>query len=166
MKEKKGVIYFSITSDSIMTGEKWISRLENKDICVSKYTKSVLLSKSFRPASDIIYEIAILKGALFNDNERITANIRKEAKRRKYSTPKAEIACLIREKFSDKELEAMGLHWLITMHTPIKDSDGDLSLLGSNNFADSSCLSTFYGDSSNKWGSDSGFVFVVRQDFV
>ena len=122
--EKDGVIRFSVTSDGI-TGEEWISRLESKSFRVSDYAKSVLSSKGFKPTSGITYEIAVLKGEIFSDNDRITKNIRKEAKNRKLSDPNAEVACLAREKFSDKELEAMGLYWIVAMHEPIKDSDGD-----------------------------------------
>ncbi len=129
--EKDGVIYFSVTSDGT-TGEQWIARLEGKGFRVVHYAKSVLRSRSFKPTSGITYEIAVLKGELFSDSDRTTKTIRKEAKNRKFSMPNAEIACLIREKFSDKELEAMGLYWIVAMHQPIKDSDGDPLLLSAN----------------------------------
>lgn len=160
--EKDGVIRFSVTSDGV-TGEEWISRLESKSFRVGYHAKSVLRSKSFKPTSGAITEIAVIKGEIFSDNDRITENIRKEAKNRKFSTPNAEVACLIREKFSDKELEAMGLYWIVVMHEPIKDSDGDPKLLGVGRDGGGSWLSARYDGPGDKWGRGGGFAFVVSQ---
>ena len=147
--EKDNVIRFSITSDGT-TGEQWIARLESKGFRVGDYAKSVLRSKSFKPTSGITYEIAVLKGELFSDSDRTTKTIRKEAKNRKLSTPNAEVACLIREKFSDKELEAMGLYWIVAMHESIKDSGGGPRLLSADRGDDGSWLCTSYGNPGSK----------------
>jgi hypothetical protein len=160
--EKDGVIRFSVTSDGI-TGEEWISRLESKSFRVSDYAKSVLSSKGFKPTSGITYEIAVLKGEIFSDNDRITKNIRKEAKNRKLSDPNAEVACLVREKFSDKELEAMGLYWIVAMHEPIKDSGGDPRLLAAIRFDYGSWLHANFGCPGGEWGRGYVFAFVVSQ---
>ena len=160
--EENGVIRFSVTSDGT-TGEEWIARLESKVFRVGDYAKSVLRSKSFKPTTGITYEIAVLKGEFFSDNERITKNIRKGAKNRKFSTPNAEVACLIREKFSDKELEAMGLYWIVAMHEPIKDSDGGPLLLFANRLDDGSWLDARCGSPGSKWFRGYGFAFVVSQ---
>ena len=160
--EKDGVIRFSVTSDGT-TGEEWIARLESKGFRVGDYAKSVLRSKDFKPTNRIIYEITVLKGELFSDSDRITKTIRKEAKNRKLSTPNAEVACLIREKFSDKELEAMGLYLIVTMHEPIKDSGGFPRLLSAIRSGSGSWLDTHYDNPDNEWLRGSGFSFVVLQ---
>ena len=163
--EKDGVIYLDddLVSDGT-TGEEWIARLESKGFRVSNYAKSVLRSESFVLSNPgTIYRVAVLKGEIFSDNKRITKNIRKEAKKRSLSTPNTEIACLIREKFSDKELEAMDLYWIVTMHEAIKDSDGDPRLLFANRFYDGSWLSTRCGVPDYKWLRAGGFAFVVSQ---
>lgn len=160
--EKDSVIRFSVTSDGT-TGEEWIARLESEGFRVGDYAKSVLRSKDFKPTNGIIYEITVLKGELFSDSDRITKTIRKEAKNRKLSTPNAEVACLIREKFSDKELEAMGLYLIVTMHEPIKDSDGYPRLLYALRSDDGSWLSAFYDNPDHEWSRGSGFAFVVSQ---
>ncbi len=121
-REQNGVIYFSVTSDST-TGEKWIKRLVSKDFRVSGYAKSVLHSLDFKPTDGVTTEIAVLKGMLFSDNDRITKKIRAEADKRKLTKPNAEVACLIREKFTDEEIKAMGLWGIVAMHEPIRDSD-------------------------------------------
>ena len=160
--EKDNVIRFSVTSDGT-TGEEWISRLEGKSFRVGDYAKSVLRSRSFKPTSGINYEIAVLKGEFFSDSDRITKTIRKEAKNRKFFTPNAEVACLIREKFSDKELEAMGLYWIVAMHEPIKDSDGDPRLLGVLRSGGGSWLGTSYGEPGSGWSHGRGFAVVVSK---
>ncbi len=161
-REEKGVIYFSVTSDGT-TGEEWIARLESKGFLVGDYAKSVLRSKSFKPTTGITYEIAVLKGEFFSDSDRITKTIRKEAKNRKFSTPSAEVACLIREKFSDKELEAMRLYWIVAMHEPIKDSDGGPLLLCALRNGYGSWFYARYGYPGSGWNRSDGFAFVVSQ---
>ena len=121
-REEDGVIYFSVTSDGT-SGEDWITRLESKGFHVGDYAKQVLRSPDFKPTNGVTTEVAVLKGMLFEDNDRITKKIRAEADKRKLLKPNAELACLIREKFTDKEIEAMGLWYIVAMHEPINDSD-------------------------------------------
>jgi hypothetical protein len=161
-REQDGTIYLSVTSDGT-TGSEWIARLEKKGFRVGDYAKSVLCSKDFKSTNGVTTEIAILKGMLFEDSHRITKKIRAEAESRKLTKPNAEVACLIRENFSDEEIEAMGLWWIVAMHEPINDSDGDPILLNVFRNDDSSSLSTLYVKSDFKWRRDGGFAFVVSQ---
>ncbi|HPY08955.1 MAG: hypothetical protein ACOX0H_01695 [Patescibacteria group bacterium] len=160
-REENGVIYFSVNSDGA-TGEEWITRFESKGFRIGNYTKSVLHSKDFKPTNGIIYEIAVLKGKFFSISNRNTKAICQEAKNRKFSTPNTEVACLIREKFSDKELEAMGLYWIVAMHEPIKDSDGYPRLLSAIRDDGGSWLGSSYDNFVYKWDYG-GFAFVVSQ---
>ncbi|MFH1766592.1 MAG: hypothetical protein ABH826_00645 [Patescibacteria group bacterium] len=157
-REEDGVIYLSVTSDGT-TGEEWIKRLEE----LSKYAKDVLLSSDFVPTDGMTYEIAVLKGTLFSDSDRVTSKIRVKAEARGFTKPNAEIACLIRDKFSNAELKKMGLYWIAVMHEPIKDSDGDPNLLCVNRNSDGSWLFAAYGRPGYTWGRDDGFAFVVSQ---
>jgi len=150
-REENDVIYLSVVSDGT-TGPEWIERLEGKKYNLSKWAKDLLRSSDFMSTTGVKYELAVLKGKLFEESKRVTEEIRDEAKRRGLSTPNAEVACLIREKFSDKEIEEMGLWWIVTMHKPIRDSDGDLCLLDAS-----------YGSPDFRWGRSSGFVFTVPQ---
>ena len=161
-REQDGVIYFTVVSDGT-TGEDWIKRLEDKGIRLSDYAKSMLRSSDFKPTSGEIYEIAVLKGMLFNDNDRATSKIRTKAEQRKLSTPNAEITCLIREKFTDEEIEAMGLIWIAAMHDPIADSDGDPRLLGVNRYDSGSWLSAYWIRPGRSWDRKDGFAFTVSQ---
>ncbi|MBU2229151.1 hypothetical protein KJ810_01965 [Patescibacteria group bacterium] len=161
-REQDGVSYFSVTSDG-KTGPEWIVHLEAKGDRVSDYAKSLLCSSNFQPTSGVTYNIAVLQGKLFNDRNRITKKILKSAKERQLTTPNAEVACLIRDKFTDQEIEAMGLVWIITMHEPIKDSDGDPNLLCVPRLSDGRWLDAFYGHPDRGWYRDSGFAFVASQ---
>ena len=159
-REENGVIYFSVTSDGT-DGEGWINRLTSKGSRVGVYAKQVLRSPDFVPTKGVKTEIAVLKGTLFADDDRITKNIRVEAAKRRLKTPNAEVACLIRLKFTDEEIEAMGLWWIVAMHKPIKDSDGNPYLLRASRYdhgrwLDAYCALPVYG-----WDRDDGFAFAV-----
>ncbi len=158
--EHGGIIYFSVTSDGT-TGEQWVPRLEDKGIKVSDYAKSVLLSPDFRPTNDVTVEVAVLKGPLFEDADRITSKIRAEAASRRFATPQAEIACLIREYCSDGDIAAMGLIWLVTMHQPINDSVGGPRLLDASRDGDGPWLDACYVRPGLRWRRGNGFAFVV-----
>ena len=161
-REEDGVTYFSVTSDDT-TGEGWIKRLEDKGFRVGDYAKSVLRSSDFRPTSGVTTEVVVLKGMLFEDNDRITKKIRAYAGERKLIAPNAEIACLIREKFTDAEIEAMGLWYIVTMHEPINDSGGGPSLLHASRYGVGRWLSACGGRPDDGWDRDSGFAFAVLQ---
>jgi hypothetical protein len=161
-REQDGVIYFSVTSNG-KTGEEWIAYLEGKKLEVGKYAKSVLRSSDFKSTSGVTTEIAVMKGILFADQVRITSHIRDEAERRKFTKPNAEIACLIRDKFTDKEIEAMGLWAIVAMHDPIEDSDGDLRLLGADRNVNDYDLHAFRGGPGSRWDREDGFAFSVEQ---
>ena len=161
-REVNGVIYFSVTSDGT-TGEEWIARLEGKGFRIGDHAKRILRSADFKPTTDITTEVAVLKGMLFEDNERITKNIRKVAGERKLETPNAEISCLIREMFTDEEIKAMGLTWIVAMHEPIKDSDGGPDLLDADRDGDEQWLGACYGRPDGRWCRQDGFAFAVSQ---
>ncbi len=162
-REQDGVIYFTLPPTDGTAGSQWIERLEKKGFRNSDWAKSILKSEDFKPTSGITYEIAVLKGMLWNDNERTTKNIRAEADKRKWFKPNAEVACLIREMFTDKELEEMGLWWIVTMHEPIKDSDGDPNLLDAHRYVVGSWLGAAYDEPDFRWYRGLGFAFVASQ---
>jgi hypothetical protein len=167
-REKDGVIYFSVTSDGT-TGEDWIERLEGNGFRVS-YAKQVLRSPDFKPTKGVTTEVAVLKGALFVDAGRTTQNIRAQARAgiftpgRSLFKPNAELACLIREKFTDKEIEQMGLWCIVAMHEPINDSGGGPLLLLASRDGDGCWLLACDGRPGIRWNRrGSGFAFAVSQ---
>jgi hypothetical protein len=161
-REQDGVIYFSVTSDGT-TGPEWIKRLEKKGFRVGDYAKSILNSSDFKSTDGITTEIAVLKGELFSDENRITKNIRTEADKRKFVKPNPEAACLIREKFTDKEIEAMGFWCIAVMHEPIKDFGGAPHLLDVYRHVGGGWLGASYAYPGLRWDREFGFVFAVPQ---
>ncbi|NTU66476.1 MAG: hypothetical protein HGB08_00975 [Candidatus Moranbacteria bacterium] len=162
-QERDGVIRFTLPPTDGTTGPQWIDRLEGKGFRLSKWAKDVLNSEDFKPTSGVICEIAVLKGMLWNDNKRIIKNIRADADNRKLTKPSAEVACMIREMFSDDEIEAMGLFFVVTMHEPIIDSDGGPDLLyarrdGGGRWMHTACVGPDY-----EWRCGYGFAFVASQ---
>ncbi len=162
-REEDGVIYFTVTSNGI-TGEAWITHLEAKGFQLSKWAKDVLRSPDFKPTSGVTYNVAVLKGSLFTDADRVTRTIRQDANRRGFTTPHAEVACLIREQFSDADIKTMDLLWLVTMHEPINDTVGGPALLGAGRRSDVSWLSADGGRPESRWVRGCGFAFVVPQE--
>jgi len=157
-REKDDVIYFSVTSDGT-TGRGWITRLKSEGFCLSDYAKQVLRSPDFKPTNGVTTEVAVLKWALFEENDRKMKKIRAEADKRKLSKPNAELACLIREKFTDKEIEVMGLIWIVAMHEPINDSDGDPCLMSVNRYDNGRQLSANCVRSGDTLKRGNGFAF-------
>ena len=159
--EKDGIIYLSVTSDGT-TGPEWIKRLKEKGHKVSDYAEQLLNSDDFKPTKGVTYNLVILKGMLFNDSDRITKNIKAMADEKGYTKPNAEVACLIRDQFTNEEIEEMGLMWIVAMHEPIEDSGGVPNLLCSY-CNDGSWLHAYWVRPVDRWNRDFGFTFVVSQ---
>ena len=157
--EHEGVINFWVKSDGA-TGKEWITRLEEKGFDIPKWTKEVLLSPDFKPTKDVETEVAVLKGVMFYDNDRNMEKIRAEAESRTLGKPNAEVACLIREKFSDEEIEAMGLWAIFIMHEPIKDSAGELLTLAVERRAGGNSLAGYTDKPGQMREKGEGFAFV------
>lgn len=154
-REKDGVIYFSVTSDGT-TGEDWIKRFKSKGFFVDRRVESILRSPDFVPTSGVTTEVAVLKGDLFSDNDRITKNILAEADKRKFLRPSAELACLTREKFTDEEFKQMNLRHVTPMHQAI-----NRSILGITIPDDGFCpLCAYFDWDDMGWSRDCAFVFI------
>ncbi|MEI6396980.1 MAG: hypothetical protein WCO48_02835 [Candidatus Taylorbacteria bacterium] len=167
-REQDGAIYFTLPVTEGLTGPQWIERLEKKNLRVGDWAKDVLGKTAFKPTTGVVREIAVLKGMLFEDNNRTTKGIRAAGDKRKLKHGKAsemnaEIACQIREMFTDKEIEDMGLIWIVVMHDLIKDSDGDLNLLDADRDDDGRWLDAYYDGPDDRFRRESGFAFVVSQ---
>lgn len=173
-REQDGVIYFSITSDGT-TGPEWIPRLEEEGYVVDGVAKEAICSSDFRP-TNMIYEVAVLKSSLFSD--RITTRaVRSVASKFQWVTPTGkrvldepglELTCLIREKFTDKEINKMGFRWINIMSKLFQSFDDEWYSLTV------SCNDQVLGESNglqasveerggNTWNRDVGFAFVLSQ---
>lgn len=160
--EWNNIVYFTVVSDGA-TGRQWIERLTKQGFKLTSKTKELLLSLDFDSTNKRIYKIAVVRGSIFNNKGRRSKVIRADAVQRKFITPTMEIACLIRQSFSDEELESMRLSWIVTMHNPVSDFDNALHLLRLGSSEDYSWLNTSNGYSDSRWSKDTGFAFIVSQ---
>lgn len=134
-RKQNGITYFSVTSDGT-TGEEWIKRLEKNGFMISGHAKEMLCSE-IRPTSGVTTEIAVLdymdyttwkdmrdvraskaissliRRLLQNAKNIITKEADAKGLDRLISPSSFEVACLIREKFSDKEIQAMGFSEIV-----------------------------------------------------
>ncbi len=154
--KERDLICFSVVSAG-KTGAEWFALFQAMGYRVGDCAKNILLKKLVS-TDGLEYQIAIISDASKVDCT--TASIRRDASRRGFINPDVEIACLIREMFTDEDIKAMGFDTLVIMHDPIKDSNNDLSLLYvcSDNWLDVS-----RGCPDYSWGWDHkihGFVFV------
>jgi hypothetical protein len=122
------VINFSVTSDGA-TGEVWIERLETKGFKLSEQAKHLLRSPRFKPTSGVTTVIAVLKGGSFPKSACHVTSINLKGSERGHAKPNPEVVCLIREMFTDKDLEEMGVLGIRVMHSPIKNANGTLCQL-------------------------------------
>lgn len=165
-REVDGVIYLTVTLRKSTTGEKWIARTEKKGNRVEEpYGKLVIRSKDFKPSVAGTYEIAILKGLLFTDDDRSTQKICDKAIEMKLVKLNADIACLIREQFSDQEIEEMGLWWIVIMHEPIEPikAVNHSNLLAVSRDDGGRWLRTYKDSPARRWRRDGGFAFLVSR---
>ncbi|PCI19203.1 hypothetical protein COB64_04140 [Candidatus Wolfebacteria bacterium] len=161
-REEDGILHLTLAPSDGTTGPEWINRLKDDGHKVSDYAQQVLNSDDFKPTKGVTYNLAIIKGEKFEDSHRITKNIRKMADNKGYIKPNAEVACLIREQFSNEELEEMGLIWIVAMHEPIKDSDGDPRLLRAGRNG-GGWLDGCWGKPDARWYRGDSFAFVASQ---
>ena len=158
-QEKDGVITFTVTSDGT-TGPQWIKRLKKGGFRVSDYAEQLLNKMS--TTDGVTTDVSVLTGELFSDDDRTTSKIRAEAESRGLIEPNPEIACLIREKFTDKELEEMGIWAMVAMHEPINDAGGGPDLLDADRSGGGRWLAACYDEPDRRWHRDYSFAFAAQ----
>ncbi|MDO8579788.1 MAG: hypothetical protein Q7R72_02890 [bacterium] len=159
---REGVIYVTLPASEGITGPQWIKRLKKKDLRVSEYAEGLLKSKDFKPTTGVVHKLAILSGKTFSDSERITRTIRAEGKKRGWDELNPEAICILRENFSDKELEAMGFYWIVGIHEPI-EVGGDPHFLVAARHDDGSWLGATWADPGYGWRGSSAFAWSLPQ---
>lgn len=114
-RNERNVISFSLLSNG-RTGEEWLNYFKESGLIVSESAQDILLS--LKATSNVHYQVVILKGAMFFTISPNEDNVIREAKLRSLKPCNLELACLIREKFSNEELLSMRLNELKVMHIP------------------------------------------------
>ena len=162
-QEEGGLIRTFAIADGTRAAE-WVNRLVSNGVHISDAALSLLKSPDFRTTKNGKVEMAIIKGSLFENCDRSTKNVFAEAEKRRFFEPSMDMACLLIEKLSARELELMGLWTIIIMHKPIKGLDGSLALLSINRINHSPqeiYLGTRHFAPTIDWGKESGFAFTV-----
>lgn len=158
--DDEGNIHFTLTSNGL-TREQWEQHLERRGSRISYYACQVLRRASEAPTNGVTYNIVVCPGKKISDSDRITEKIRAAADKKGWLNPHWEVACLIRDMLTDEQLEQMGLWYIVTMHEPIKDSDGYPLLLGSDR-GDGGCrLRACYDGPDGGCSRGDGFAFAV-----
>ncbi|MFA5871740.1 MAG: hypothetical protein WC858_03365 [Parcubacteria group bacterium] len=117
-KEREGIFYFSVASDRT-SGRQWIKRLEKNGLKIYEKAKEILCSPGFKATGGIEYGIAVIKPSLIREYGCTIKDLLVEMNHRFLKRPGVEIACLIREYLSDKEIGEMGLDSIVTLHEPV-----------------------------------------------
>lgn len=160
--DDEGNIHFTLTSNGF-SPQEWEQHLERRGWRIGNYARQVLRRASEAPTNGVAYNIVVRPGKKISDSDRITKKIRAAADKKGWVKPHWEVACLIRYTFTDEQLEQMGLWYIVTMHEPIKDSDGDPSLLYSDRRVAGRWLYADYGRPDDYWYDVGGFAFAVPQ---
>jgi hypothetical protein len=116
--ERDGVIYFSVTSDGT-TGPEWIDRLEARGVEINRHDYNIFRSPDFESTSNITTKIALFK---VNKKSFPLKDAFTKAAKCGLILPGAEVACLIREAFSNEKFKMMSIYRVIVMHNPICSS--------------------------------------------
>jgi len=160
--DDEGNIHFMLTSNGF-TREQWEQHLERRSWRIGDYARQVLRRASKAPTNGVTYNIVVRPGKKISDRDRITKKIRAVAGKKGWVKPHWEVACLIRDTFTDEQLEQMGLWYIVTMHEPIKDSGGSPDLLLSLRRVVGRWLRAKCGRPDGYWNDYGGFAFAVPQ---
>ena len=124
--ENSTVIGFTLISKH-RTGLEWLNYFKKSKHSMSDdFTgvEELLESKHFKISPYVTkFEIAVLNNEVvpsFYPRPLINTII-EEGGRRNWKQPSMEIACLIREKFTNKEIQEMGLWSIFVLHPPYFD---------------------------------------------
>jgi len=150
-------VLWTVTSDGA-----GVAALESAGRKVSHWAKDVMSKPEYVVTNGKTYRLVIIRGDEFaTDAERTTANIRVEAARRHYLEPPAEVAVLLRKKYTQEEL---GFPYVVVMHKPITDSRGDPELLALHRNGDGEWLVVWYAFPGKQWNRGFVFVFLAPQN--
>lgn len=152
-----------------LTGAEQVVRLTTGGHKLSDWARDILLKpdydESHRLETGKEYKVMLVFGReIKKDKDRSSANLKAIAIRDLGEQSgiglKGEIALLVREKFTNAELEAMGIWYIAVLHKSIIDSAGDASVLNSNRYNDSSWVGANCGLPDHRWRDNGAFAFL------
>jgi len=179
-EDKKNKVYRLSVVSGGTTGPEWIERLEKKNFKIEPEARMALLSSNFKPTKNVTREIVILKKDFFCKGEKrkvTNKDVILQATNKKLIIPHIEVACLIRELLSDKDLKKMNLLSIVIMHNPVCINVESLPknfpiILAASRHNQGNLLNSFSGETDNNsfvenyWDAQSGFAFVLSQAYL
>lgn len=147
-----------------LTGPEWIERLEKNKYRLSSYAKDVLNSPDWereRMKKGEEVEVAFVSVKEMGKSSATTKEIQEYAADKGYGIPKGELALLVGEAVSDKEIDKMGAWYIATLHSPIADSGGDPLVLHSDRDGDGPWVGTYWDGPGGQWRGLGAFAFSV-----
>jgi len=153
------------------TGSEWVSALLGSGVKVTGRAIDVLTGDEFdeeHVTDGCKYDTVFIHGDEFSDDKRTTKNIRRVfIDEPRLGEPPAEVAPLLVEDFLAVCLTSIqmeyDINYLVILHTPIENSDGDPHLLRVNHSGINVRLDARRIDTVDCWDSQVGFVFLSRK---
>jgi hypothetical protein len=165
---KKERITFTVTGLGL-TGTEWITRLEYNGHELSSWANNIITKPDYdqnhRLEAGKEYKVTLVFGKeIKKDKDRSTANLKaiaiRELGEQAVTDLKGELALLIRERFSNLELEAMGVGYIAVLHEPIIDSGGGVDVLNSGRNGNKSLVNADDGGRPSRlWNYIGAFAF-------
>jgi hypothetical protein len=167
-RNEHGHIVLTITGRAL-SGAEEIERLVSAGYRVGDYAKQCLTStkgdgydRNHLLEDGREYKVVLVPHKeIERDSDRTTANLRKLGEKYGYGKPLAGSTPRIRESVSDKQMEEMGIWYIVVLHDPIKDADGDPELLGADRNGDGRWLHGCWDRPGSQWGVEGASAFVV-----
>ncbi len=153
-----------------LTGAEWITRLETRGHKLYDWARDIITKPDYdenhRLEVGKEYKVTLVFGKeIRKDFERTTANLKAKAVQefgeQSVAGLKGELALLIREKFTNAELETMGIYYIAVLHEPIIDSGGGASVLDSNRNGGGSYVGAGYDSPGRQWRGSGAFAFLA-----
>lgn len=162
--DAEGNIHFTLISNG-MTCAQWQKQQEEKKFHPWNRTHDTYdLVPIPDPTSGVVYHVVVLPSSKIPKVVRNQDYICAYAERVGWVRPHWEVACLIRDKFSDDDLEQMGLWWIFTMHRFYHDYDIGRGLLSSCCRNGGPKLNLYCTGDDGEWGEGGGFAFVIPEN--
>lgn len=154
---------FTVTSDGC-TRKEFVAGPKKARWNLSEKAKQILMrsNKEFVATQGTSFNLPVIKGEQFKDDERIYQKILTKGKSRGYLTPTMEHAALLAEAVTPGEIQQMGMTCLIVMHEQFIDSEGGF-ILTLFPFGEKGLLDVCYCSADHSWHPMRGFVFLAPQ---
>lgn len=148
----------TVTSNG-RTGAQFVSDLERQKFDVGSQAQEILMNSEFVPINGTVYNLVVINGDEFDDNERTTEKIcLTVAAERGYRQPSMEVAPLLRARYSKQDFERMGFEKLVVMHSPFVINSTPLLLTVCSEHGE---LYAYNGEPNRRWSRKTGFVFLA-----